>query len=158
MLIVPSGLLDNLSETVWGLEKNVRVIIMGCGRTGAAIAEALDLDDHVVTIIDRDATQFRRLAPEFNGTRVVANGMDQKDLENVGISEADAFVAVTQGDNRNYFASQLASEIYDVEHVLCRVKDPQREVIFRQLGIKTYSPTSSGATTMVAMLLGGKGS
>ena len=158
MLIVPSGLLDHLSETVWGLEKNVRVIIMGCGRTGAAIAEALDLDDHVVTIIDRDATQFRRLAPEFHGTRVVANGMDQKDLENVGISEADAFVAVTQGDNRNYFASQLASEIYDVEHVLCRVKDPQREVIFRQLGIKTYSPTSSGATTMVAMLLGGKGS
>ena len=132
--------------------------MMGCGRTGAAIAEALDLDDHVVTIIDRDATQFRRLASEFSGTRVVANGMDQKDLENVGISEADAFVAVTQGDNRNYFASQLASEIYDVEHVLCRVKDPQREVIFRQLGIKTYSPTSSGATTMVAMLLGGKGS
>ena len=136
----------------------MRVIILGCGRTGAAIAEALDLDDHVVTIIDRDASQFRRLAPEFKGTRIVANGMDQKDLENVGISEADAFVAVTQGDNRNYFASQLASEIYDVEHVLCRVKDPQREVIFRQLGIKTYSPTSSGATTMVAMLLGGKGS
>tara|TARA_B110000014_G_C20111488_1_gene585669 strand:- start:1657 stop:2052 length:396 start_codon:yes stop_codon:yes gene_type:complete len=131
---------------------------MGCGRTGAAIAEALDLDDHVVIIIDRDASQFRRLAPEFSGTRVVANGMDQKDLENVGISEADAFVAVTQGDNRNYFASQLASAIYEVEHVLCRVKDPQREVIFRQLGIKTYSPTSSGATTMVAMLLGGKGS
>ena len=136
----------------------MRVIIMGCGRTGAAIAEALDLDDHVVIIIDRDASQFRRLAPEFSGTRVVANGMDQKDLENVGINEADAFVAVTQGDNRNYFASQLASEIYEVEHVLCRVKDPQREVIFRQLGIKTYSPTSSGATTMVAMLLGGKGS
>ena len=136
----------------------MRVIIMGCGRTGAAIAEALDLDGHVVTIIDREARQFRRLAPEFSGTRIVANGMDQKDLETVGINEADAFVAVTQGDNRNYFASQLASEIYKVEHVLCRVKDPQREVIFRQLGIKTYSPTSSGATTMVAMLLGGKGS
>lgn len=136
----------------------MRVIIMGCGRTGAAIAEALDLDDHVVTIIDREARQFRRLAPGFSGTRIVANGMDQKDLETVGINEADAFVAVTQGDNRNYFASQLASEIYKVEHVLCRVKDPQREVIFRQLGIKTYSPTSSGATTMVAMLLGEKGS
>jgi len=136
----------------------VRVIIMGCGRTGAAIAEALDLEDHVVTIIDRDARQFRRLAPEFSGTRVVANGMDQKDLETAGINEADAFIAVTQGDNRNYFASQLASEIYKVEKVLCRVKDPQREVIFRQLGIKTYSPTSSGATTMIAMLLGGKGS
>jgi len=136
----------------------VRVIIMGCGRTGAAIAEALDLDDHVVTIIDRDASQFRRLAPEFSGTRIVANGMDQKDLENAGIGQVDAFVAVTQGDNRNYFASQLASEIYEVEHVLCRVKDPQREVIFRQLGVKTYSPTSSGATTMVAMLLGGEGS
>ncbi len=136
----------------------MRVIIMGCGRTGAAIAEALDLDDHVVTIIDRDASQFRRLAPEFSGTRIVANGMDQKDLENAGIGQVDAFVAVTQGDNRNYFASQLASEIYEVEHVLCRVKDPQREVIFRQLGVKTYSPTSSGATTMVAMLLGGEGS
>ncbi len=136
----------------------MRVIIMGCGRTGAAIAEALDLEDHVVTIIDRDARQFRRLAPEFSGTRIVANGMDQKDLETVGINEADAFIAVTQGDNRNYFASQLASEIYKVEQVLCRVKDPQREVIFRQLGIKTYSPTSSGATSMVAMLQGGKGS
>ena len=158
MLVVQSGLSGNLSEIVWRFEKNVRVIIMGCGRTGAAIAEALDVDDHIVTIIDRDANQFRRLASEFSGTRVVANGMDQKDLEAVGISEADAFIAVTQGDNRNYFASQLASEIYEVEHVLCRVKDPQREVIFRQLGIKTYSPTSSGATTMVAMLLGGKGS
>ena len=136
----------------------MRVIIMGCGRTGAAIAEALDLADHGVTIIDRDARQFRRLAPEFSGTRVVANGMDQKDLETAGINEADAFIAVTQGDNRNYFASQLASEIYKVEKVLCRVKDPQREVIFRQLGIKTYSPTSSGATTMIAMLLGEKGS
>ena len=78
--------------------------------------------------------------------------MDASTLERGGITEADAFFAVTQGDNRNYFASQMAREVYHVKRVLCRVYDPVREEIFRDLGLETFSPTSFGAQIMVEML------
>lgn len=130
---------------------------MGCGRTGAAIARRLDREGHRVTVLDRDAGQFGRLGDGFGGRLAAGNGMDQETLERAGVREADAFVAVTQGDNRNFFASQLAREVYGVARVVCRVKDPQRGAIFAQLGIDTYSPTSAGADAMVAMLADGGG-
>lgn len=130
---------------------------MGCGRTGAAIARRLDREGHRVTVLDRDAGQFGRLGDGFGGRLAAGNGMDQETLERAGVREADAFVAVTQGDNRNFFASQLAREVYGVARVVCRVKDPQRGAIFAQLGIDTYSPTSAGADAMVAMLADGDG-
>jgi trk system potassium uptake protein TrkA len=80
--------------------------------------------------------------------------MDTGALERAGIGSADAFMAITQGDNRNYFASQLAREIYHVPRVLCRIYDPVREEIFRELGLETFSPTSLGSKVMVQMLLG----
>jgi trk system potassium uptake protein TrkA len=77
--------------------------------------------------------------------------MDTRTLERAGIQRTDAFFAVTQGDNRNYFSSQLAREVYRVPRVLCRTYDPQREEIFRQLGVETYSPTRQGADAMLSM-------
>ncbi len=127
---------------------------MGCGRTGAAIAERLDREGHRVTVIDRDASRFGRLDGGFGGRLAAGNGMDMEALERAGVREADAFIAVTQGDNRNFFASQLAREVYGVARVICRVKDPQRGEIFGRLGIDTYSPTSAGADAMIAMLAG----
>lgn len=128
---------------------------MGCGRTGAAIAERLDREGHRVTVLDRDSGQFGRLGAGFGGRLAAGNGMDMEALERAGVREADAFIAVTQGDNRNFFASQLAREVYGVARVICRVKDPQRGAIFGQLGIDTYSPTSAGADAMIAMLADG---
>ena len=127
---------------------------MGCGRTGAAIAGSLDRGGHEVTILDLDAGQFRRLPDSYDGRRAVGNGMDIEVLERAGVREADAFIAVTQGDNRNYFASQLAREIFEVKSVICRAKDPERGEIFGHLGLQTYSPTSAGAEAILAMLLG----
>lgn len=135
----------------------MNVLVMGCGRTGAAIAERLDREGHRVTVIDRDAGQFQRLGDGFGGRLAEGNGMDREALERAGVREADAFVAVTQGDNRNFFASQLAREVYGVGRVVCRVKDPQRGAIFAQLGIDAYSPTSAGAEAMIAMLDGAAG-
>jgi trk system potassium uptake protein TrkA len=131
----------------------VKVLIMGCGRLGARIAAMLDQRGHDVTILDINSAAFRRLPPSFGGTKAVGNGMDAETLERAGIREADAFIAVTQGDNRNYFASQLAREVFRVPRVLCRIYDPQRAELFRELGIETYSPTSVGADIMVGMLL-----
>ena len=78
--------------------------------------------------------------------------MDSEVLERAGAREADAFIAVTQGDNRNYFASQLAREVFGVKNVICRAKDPERGEIFGHLGLQTYSPTSAGAEAILAML------
>jgi len=127
---------------------------MGCGRLGARIAITLDQSGHAVTILDVSNAAFRRLPETFSGTRALGNGMDGPVLERVGIRNMDAFMAVTQGDNRNYFASQMAKEVYGVRRVLCRIYDPIREQIFRELGLETFSPTSLGAQIMVDMLLG----
>jgi trk system potassium uptake protein TrkA len=131
----------------------MNVIIMGCGRLGSRIAGILDRQGHHVTVIDASESAFRRLGDAFGGDRVVGNGMDASTLERAGIESADAFMAITQGDNRNYFSSQMAHEVYGVKRVLCRVYDPVREEIFRDLGLETFSPTSYGAQIMVDMLM-----
>jgi len=131
----------------------VKVLIMGCGRTGAAIAGQLDQDGHKVTVLDLNASQFRRLPDAFGGQMAVGNGMDTDSLERAGARDSDAFIAVTQGDNRNFFASQLAREVFGVESVICRVKDPERGEIFGHLGLQTYSPTSAGVEAMLSMLV-----
>jgi trk system potassium uptake protein TrkA len=130
----------------------MNVIIMGCGRLGSRIAGALDQEGHQVTVLDTNEGAFRRLPDAFRGQRRVGNGMDASTLEKAGIASADAFMALTQGDNRNYFASQMAREVYGVKRVLCRIYDPVREAIFRDLGLETFSPTSYGATVMLDML------
>lgn len=132
----------------------MNVLIMGCGRVGARIATTLDAAGHDVTIMDLSAAAFRRLPSTFRGTRVVGNGMDMAALEKAGVLRMEAFVAVTQGDNRNYFASQLAREVFAVPRVICRIYDPMREELFRTLGIETFSPTRLGAEIMVDMVLG----
>jgi len=131
----------------------MNVLIMGCGRLGARIAAALDAAGQNVTILDINSASFRRLPDTFQGTRALGNGMDGPALERAGIQQADAFLAVTQGDNRNYFASQMAREVYGVKRVLCRVYDPMREEIYHAAGLETFSPTSLGAQIMVDMLL-----
>lgn len=131
----------------------MNVMIMGCGRVGARIAGILDQSGHTVTVLDMDAGAFRRLPDGFAGHRALGNGIDGPTLERYGIREMDAFMACTQGDNRNYFASMLAREVYGVRRVLCRIYDPIREEIFREMGLETFSPTSIGAQIMVDMLL-----
>ena len=133
----------------------MNVMIMGCGRVGARIAGILDSTGHHVTVLDINAGSFRRLPDTFRGTKAVGNGMDGPLLERAGIRDMDAFIAVTQGDNRNYFASQMAREVYGIKRVLCRIYDPVREEIFREIGLETFSPTSLGAQIMVDMLLTG---
>lgn len=130
----------------------MNVIVMGCGRLGSRIAGILDTEGHSVTVLDINEAAFRRLPESFKGKRAVGNGMDATTLERNGIRQTDAFLATTQGDNRNYFASQMAREVYGVKRVLCRIYDPVREEIFRELGLETFSPTSFGAQIMVDML------
>lgn len=118
---------------------------MGCGRVGATLATMLDADGHEVTVLDFNPDAFRRLPAEFSGHRHVGNGIDPDVQARIGVREADAFVAVTQGDNRNVMATQIAKQIFEVKRTLCRIYDPIREEIYRNLGLETISPTLVGA-------------
>lgn len=123
----------------------MKVVIMGCGRVGAALATMLTQDGHEVTVLDTNADSFRRLPPEFTGRRQVGNGIDQDVLARIGVGEAGAFIAVTQGDNRNVMATQMAKHLFGVQRALCRIYDPIREQMYRELGLETISPTLMGA-------------
>ena len=126
----------------------MKVVIMGCGRVGSRLAGLLDADGHSVTILDTNSDQFRRLPPDFNGTALVGNGIDEESLKKAGIEEADAFVAVTQGDNRNVMAAQICKHIFNVPRVICRLYDPLRQELYSTLGLEAFSPT-----TMIAEML-----
>jgi trk system potassium uptake protein TrkA len=120
----------------------MKVVIMGCGRLGAQLARLLDSDGHSVTILDTDAYSFRRLPHTFGGTALVGNGLNEEALKKAGIEEADAFVALTQGDNRNVMASQIAKHIFNVPRVICRIYDPLRQELYSTLGVEAFSPTT----------------
>ncbi len=120
----------------------MKVVIMGCGRVGAQLAVMLDDDGHQVTILDRDPHSFRRLPPNFSGTALLGNGLNQEVLKKAGIEEADAFMVVTQGDNRNVMAAQIAKHIFNVPRVICRIYDPLRQELYQTLGLEAISPTT----------------
>ena len=123
----------------------MNIVILGCGRVGAALATKLDKAGHTVSIIDTSSDSFQRLDPEFRGDKVVGNGIDEEILKRAGITKADAFAAVTNGDNRNIMASQIAKEIFNVKKVICRIYDPIRESTYSELGLETFCPTKIGA-------------
>jgi trk system potassium uptake protein TrkA len=126
----------------------VRVIIVGCGRVGSRLARALDGAGHHVTVIDEKVSAFDRLGGDFGGDMVVGTGIDQEVLRRAGIEKADCFASVTNGDNRNIMAAQIAKAVFNVPRVVTRIYDPIREEVYRELGLETVC-----STTLVADLI-----
>jgi len=119
----------------------MKILIMGCGRVGARLASLLDEDGHEITVIDIDTYSFRRLPASFHGTALYGNGIDEETLKKAGIEDVDVFAALTQGDNRNVMACQIAKYVFNVPRVVCRIYDPLREEMYSALGLETISPT-----------------
>lgn len=119
----------------------MKIVIMGCGRVGAALAAALDAEGHHVTVLDLDSYAFRRLPAGFKGKALIGNGIDEDALVKAGIEQTDAFYAITQGDNRNILASQIAKHTFNVKRVICRIYDPLRQELYESLGLESISPT-----------------
>jgi len=120
----------------------MNVIIVGCGRVGAQLAALLDAGGHKVTVLDIDTSSFERLPSSFGGTSLLGDGTNQKALKKAGIEGADAFVAVTQEDNCNVMAAQVAKHIFSVRKVVCRIYDPLRKDVYDALGLEAVSPTT----------------
>lgn len=130
----------------------MRIIILGCGRVGALLAQQLDAAGHQVTIIDRNRESFSRLGPDFRGKMVLGTGIDEDVLRKAGIEKADAFIAVTNGDNTNAMAAQIAKLVFKVPRVVARLYDPIREETYRLLGLETVCATVMGAQRIREMV------
>jgi trk system potassium uptake protein TrkA len=131
----------------------MKVLISGCGRVGGFLAGLLDSEGHDVTIVDIDKAAFVHLPEGFKGTTHLGNGVDLDVLRQIGIDKADAFLALTQGDNRNLMAAQIAKEIFRVKTAIAKVNDPIRAQIYREKGIVTFSRTTILGLLVHAMLM-----
>ena len=131
----------------------MKVIIIGCGRVGAGLAQTLSQRGDSVVAIDSDPAAFERLGPTFKGKTISGVGFDRDILLQADIEHADAVAATTASDEANVTAARLARQVFKVPHVAARVYDPRKAEIYLRLGIQTISPVAIG-THLLANLLG----
>ncbi|ASY26515.1 potassium channel family protein [Candidatus Planktophila versatilis] len=133
----------------------MHVVIMGCGRVGSSLATALEAAGHSVAIIDQSKDAFRRLGADFKGRTIVGVGFDRDTLLEAGIDGADAFAAVSNGDNSNILAARVARENYGVTNVVARIYDPGRAEIYQRLGIPTVATVIWASDQILRRILPG---
>jgi trk system potassium uptake protein len=131
----------------------VHIVIMGCGRVGSRIAHILEDQDHSVAVIDQDPEAFRKLRSGFKGIKVIGIGFDRDVLTEAGIQRADAFAAVSSGDNSNVIAARVARESFGVQRVVARIYDPRRASVYQRLGIPTVATVAWTADQMLRKLI-----
>jgi trk system potassium uptake protein TrkA len=131
----------------------VHIVIMGCGRVGSTLAHILEDRDNTVAVIDMDPEAFRRLRSSFKGDRITGIGFDRAVLTQAGIERADAFAAVSSGDNSNIISARVARETFGVQRVAARIYDPRRAEVYERLGIPTVATVRWTADQMLRKLL-----
>lgn len=120
------------------------VIIVGCGRMGAELATDLSVNGHDVVVVDKQKDAFKRLGSEFNGVTVLGTGIDEDVLKKAGVEQADAFISLTNIDNVNIMAAQIAKDIFKVPQVIARIYEPDREYVYKEFGLDTINPSGIG--------------
>jgi K+ transport systems, NAD-binding component len=131
------------------------VVVVGCGRVGSELAGLLEQQGHTVAVVDKRKEAFRRLPTGFGGYRIVGFGFDRETLIEAGIEQAAALAAVTSGDNSNIMSARVARETFEVEHVVARIYDPRRAVIYQRLGIPTVATVSWTTDQVLRRLIPG---
>ncbi|MFN2563164.1 MAG: TrkA family potassium uptake protein [Jatrophihabitans sp.] len=132
----------------------MHIVIMGCGRVGAALALQLAPLDHTLSIIDQDPLAFRRLGDHFPGNQVKGVGFDRDTLIEAGVEQAGAFAAVSSGDNSNIIAARVARETFGVHRVVARIYDPKRAEVYERLGIPTVATVPWTSSRLLKAVLG----
>lgn len=135
----------------------MNIVVVGCGRVGSQLATMLSVEGHNVVVIDRDESAFRRLGSTFNGVTIKGLGFDEEVLEQAGIREADAFAAVTNLDNTNLMAAEVARKIFGVKHVVARLYNPVRERTYQQLDLDYVCGTTLVAENLMEKIKAGHG-
>ena len=120
----------------------MKIVIVGCGRVGSTLAENLDADGHEVIILDIKTSAFDRLPETFKGAAIRGDGTDAEVLRRSGAQDADMFLSLTEGDNRNVMAAQVATETLAIPQVIAKINDPVRAAAYAELGIVTLCRTN----------------
>jgi trk system potassium uptake protein TrkA len=139
------------------MAENLYIVIVGCGRLGAHLANRLSRDGHGVVTIDIDERAFAGLSPEYGGFRVEGDATELAVLKQAKMDKADVVIATTREDNVNLMVAQVARRVFAVPRVLARVFDPKREGVYRLLGIETICPTSVAADLFLGSVGAGAG-
>ncbi len=126
---------------------------MGCGRVGSSLARSLEERGHTTAVIDSNAEAFRRLGPTYGGLTVTGMGFDRDVLRQAGIERADAFAAVSSGDNSNIISARVARELFGVTNVVARIYDAGRAEVYERLGIPTVATVPWAADQVLRRLL-----
>jgi len=135
--------------------RKMKVLIVGCGRVGSTLAREMDAAGHEVTIIDERVSAFKRLGDGFKGEAIVGTGIDESVLRRAGIEHVDCFASVTNGDNRNIMAAQIAKVVFRVPRVITRIYDPIREQVYREMGLETVCSTTMLSNVVLGYFLDG---
>lgn len=135
----------------------VNIVVVGCGRVGSQLATLLSVEGHNVVVIDRNEEAFRRLGSTFNGVTIKGLGFDEEVLEEAGLREADAFAAVTDLDNTNLMAAEVARKLFGVKHVVARLYNPVRERTYQQLNLDYVCGTTLVAESLMEKIKAGHG-
>lgn len=130
------------------------IIIIGCSQVGAKLASLLSQEGNDVVIVDKKREAFKKIGQGFNGLTIVGDGFDEEVLKEAGIEQANVFVAVTDNDNINIVAAQVAKKIYNVPRVLVRIYDAEREDLYQQLGLEVIGTTSLMAGLIKEKIMG----
>jgi trk system potassium uptake protein TrkA len=130
----------------------MKIVIVGCGRVGSTLAENLDADGHEVIIFDIRTSAFDRLPETFKGVAVRGDGTDEEVLRRAGVPGADIFLSLTEGDNRNIMAAQVAIESFSVPQVIAKINDPVRAATYSELGVVTLCRTNLMVDSVAAYL------
>jgi trk system potassium uptake protein TrkA len=130
----------------------MRIIIVGCGRMGAGLAQRLSVHGHSVAIVDHNPAAFDRLGPTFHGRTIVGGGFDRAALLHAGIERADGLAAVTSSDDVNVVAARLARRVFRVPRVIARLYDPRKAELYRRLDVQTISTTGWGISRIAELL------
>jgi Trk K+ transport system NAD-binding subunit len=130
----------------------MKIVIVGCGRVGSTLAENLDADGHEVIIFDIRTSAFDRLPETFKGVAVRGDGTDAEVLRRAGVPGADIFLSLTEGDNRNIMAAQVAIESFSVPQVIAKINDPVRAATYSELGVVTLCRTNLMVDSVAAYL------
>ena len=135
----------------------MNIIVVGCGRVGSQLSTMLSVEGHNVVVIDRDEAAFKRLGTTFNGVTIKGLGFDEEVLEEAGIREADAFAAVTDLDNTNLMACEVARKLFGVRHTVARLYNPVRERTYQQLDLDYVCGTALVAQSLLEKIKVGHG-
>ena len=130
----------------------MKIVIIGCGRVGAGLAQSLSLQGHSVTVVDPEPSAFERLGPAFKGEKVVGLAFDRATLLHAGVERADGLAAVTSSDEANVVTARVARQMFHVPRVVAQLYDPRKAEIYRRLGLQTIAPTTWGISRIAELL------